>query len=602
MTACRCLLLLALPAALASAEILAAPRGQPHIVLAVIDDLGYAGLGFSSPRGEPRTPVIDGLAQQGVVLKRHYAFKFCSPSRAALLSGRLPLHVNQNNCESCGIPLAMRTIGEVLQGAGYATHHAGKWHVGMATRGHLPVHRGFDSSLAMLGGAADHYTGARVGGPEHNLFWARDIWKDDGPAAQMSTFNQKWFQRRYSTYRFMAHALEVIQSHNTSRPFFLFMSFQSVHAPFQAPEKYLEPYDEDMWYAKRYGLAQVALVDESVGKLIDALQKRKMWEDTLFIVSSDNGGPVEHESNYPLRGAKGSDLEGGVRAIALAAGPVIPSAQRGKELSQMVHIADWYATFAQLAGVDPRDLRAEEQELPPVDSVSLWPLLSGASLDSPRKEIALSGGRGRERWPSQCAGLVQERWKLVRGLVLFTCSPGPTTPNSSDLSGMEDQVACSHDCGEEGCLFDLEEDPTEGTDLADHNPAKHAELLARAREIDESQIDSDVWEPGELAAVGAAKDLYGGIWGPYVGEDGKRLLPNWQPAHADDANRTLSLRSPVHRLVGADEQRGLGGARPEPQDISQPAVVEAFARALRSSGSRGGWPLKRSGSGIARHG
>ena len=170
----------------------------PHLVMALVDDLGYAGVGFSSSSDEPITPRIDTLASSGALLTRHYTFKYCSPSRSSFLSGRLPAHVNQQNrppnVAGGGIAINMTTIGTVLRDAGYATVHVGKWHGGMSHPAQLPINRGFDSSLAMLSGAADHWTNERFG--------IVDLWKDKSPA--------RGINGSYSLYSYMRHALDAI--------------------------------------------------------------------------------------------------------------------------------------------------------------------------------------------------------------------------------------------------------------------------------------------------------------------------------------------------------------------------------------------------------
>ena len=129
---------------------------KPHIIVTLVDDLGFSSVGYNSPTHEPLTPEIDQLFKQSAQLDAHYTFKFCSPTRSSFLSGRLPLHVNQQNhpppMPGGGVPLGMTTVGDILQRQGYATHHAGKWHGGYSHASLLPTHRGFNSSLAMLSG------------------------------------------------------------------------------------------------------------------------------------------------------------------------------------------------------------------------------------------------------------------------------------------------------------------------------------------------------------------------------------------------------------------------------------------------------------------
>lgn len=481
---------------------------RPHIIFALIDDLGYAGLGFNSPEGEPKTPIMDSLVQEGVWLKQHYTFRFCGPSRSSFLSGRFPIHVTQNNCDLCGVPAGMSTIGDVLQKAGYATHHSGKWHAGLGSEQLLPINRGFNSSLAMLGGGADHYTTERPGGPDGN-YTMRDLWQDHGPAAQTD---------EYSTYRFVNYSMNILDNHDPDIPLFLFMSFQSVHFPPQVPDEYLAMYDESIWGPRRNGLAQITLVDESIGNIVEKFKEKKMWDNTLLVISSDNGGPSEHESNYPLRGGKGSDFEGGVRVLAFATGPLIPTNMRGAQLPGLTHIADWYATFAHLARQEWKDTKAAAHNLPEVDSLDLWPLISGQQSELEREELPLAGGASKDRWPAYTAAFIYKEWKLVRNRpdvpVPLSCWPGPTTPNSTDAG-----ESCTTKCGLEGCLFNILSDPTEHFDVKDDHPNVYKVVLEKALAWDATQIESDVWLNTDLNAVSVAQGRWGGVWGPWMSED-----------------------------------------------------------------------------------
>lgn len=521
---------------------------RPHIIFALVDDLGYAGVGYNSPTGEPKTPVIDALAANGVKMAKHYAYRFCGPSRSAFLSGRLPLHVTQNNCDACGPATGMTFISELLQRAGYATHHSGKWHVGHSSADHLPVNRGFNSSLAMLGGSADHYTGLRPGGPEDKFNYV-DMWLNDKPAEKTE---------QYSTFRFLGHALKELEAHDANVPFFLFLSFQGVHYPYQVPEEYLVPYMDVEWEPRRIGLAEISLVDQSIGKLIEALKAKNMWEDTLLVFSSDNGGPTDHESNFPFRGSKGSDLEGGIRAVAFVSGPFLPQAARGREFTGLAHIADWYATFAHVAGIPWRDERAEAMGLPSVDSVDLWPMISGEEgRHKGREELVISGGPGH-RWVS--ATLIVGPWKLIRGKISSDCYPGPTTPNSSEW-----WVNCNSRCDKKkGCLFNLQNDPTEREDLADINPGMRQQLFDRAVQLDATAIPGDEWFAPVPESVDVAVNLYGGVWGPWLQAVG-------DPAAGNPSSFAM-LPLKKHRQT---PQPCANPLFPDPTDVSRPGWHES---------------------------
>lgn len=469
----------------------------PNIVFMLVDDLGFAGVGFNSPTGEPKTPTIDALAKEGAVLDRHYTYQFCSPTRSSFLSGRLPIHVNQENHPPCelggGVPSNMTVIASMLKKAGYATHHAGKWHGGMSSRDQLPISRGFDSSLAMLSGAADHFTNARACGGGNFV----DLWKNDAPGYGLNG--------TYSEINYVNHMLDVIKSHDTAQPLFLYMAFQNVHGPTQAPERFLDLYDESIFKARRNGLAQISAVDEGIANITDALKAKGMWDNTLLVFSSDNGGPADHENNFPLRGSKGSDFEGGVRVVSFVSGGWLPKSVRGKPIDGLMHIADWYATFAQLAGVDPTDSKAAQVGLPPIDSLSMLGLLSGENRTSPRVELPLSypSGGGGSR------ALISGKYKLVLDDKIISNGffPGMTSPNGTAFST---KTNCS-----KGCLFDLETDDVEHQDLALLKPKVLASLLERLHKIGQTVYQSPAAGPQEDAKVMAKS--YGGFWGPWEG-------------------------------------------------------------------------------------
>jgi len=512
----------------------AAIGAPPHIVFLLVDDLGFAGVGFNSPLGEPKTPNIDALAAEGAVLGRHYAYQFCSPTRSSFLSGRLPIHVNQQNHPPCelggGVPPNMTTIATLLRRAGYSTHHAGKWHGGMSKHEQLPINRGFDTSLAMLSGAADHFTNKRSCGKGDFV----DMWLNTAPARGLNG--------TYSEFQYVNHAIAAIRAHDTSRPLFLYMAFQNVHGPTEAPKRFLDLYNNSIFKARRNGLAQISAVDEGIANLTAALKGKGMWENTLVVFSSDNGGPADHESNFPLRGSKGSDFEGGVRTVAFVSGGWLPSHMRGATVGGMMHITDWYATFASLVGEDPEDKLAATLGLPPIDSLDMLQLLTGANATSPRTELPLSyaaGGGNR--------ALIRGRYKLIlnANTIKNGFFPGPTTPNGTRYTS---QVDCSS-----GCLFDLVTDELEHHDLATDKPELVKSLQARLEAIGATVYQSPGSSSADRNAVAAAEKTYGGFWGPWEG-----LTPSPAPTppvtagfHLVQVDGTTCLRAQSLSRAGA---------------------------------------------------
>eukprot|EP00729_Bicosta_minor_P017835 gene17835-30798_t len=160
------------------------PVRKPHIMLVLADDFGWYNIGWRNP--EIRSPALDGLAKDGIILNRHYTFKYCSPTRSSLLSGRLPLHVNQNNecnlIESrSGIDLRMTLLPAKMKQAGYSTHMVGKGHLGARTPANLMINRGFDSHFGFLKGGEDHQTQCLS---DADGWKGPDLWRNHGPAVQ----------------------------------------------------------------------------------------------------------------------------------------------------------------------------------------------------------------------------------------------------------------------------------------------------------------------------------------------------------------------------------------------------------------------------------
>jgi len=358
----------------------------PHVVYFLVDDLGYANVGYTAPEPkEPLTPYIDALASSGLRLENYYTYKFCSPTRSSFISGRLPIHVNQQNhppsSPGGGVPVNMTTIADKLQSVGYSTHQVGKWHCGMSGLDRVPTSRGFNSSFGYLAGAEDHYTNLRDGHV--------DLWRDDSPAYGENNTD-------YATYMYTREAMRILEAYNPAKrrgvhgdnsvalvdeqqpgdqdsqppPLFLYMAYQSVHAPLQVPSNWTDLYPNITYGPRKNCQAMISAVDMSIGTIVDRLHAYDMYNNTLIIFSSDNGGPPDHANNYPLRGAKGDDFQGGVRVCAALNGGFLPDSVRGTTLSTgLIHIADWYATLGGIAGYNGTDdPAAAASGLPPVRS------------------------------------------------------------------------------------------------------------------------------------------------------------------------------------------------------------------------------------------
>ena len=536
----RILLLTLLP----SAAAFASPK-KPHLLLMLADDLGYANVGWHN--ADIQTPSLDALVAEGVRLERHYVYQFCSPSRASLMTGRNPIHVQETMgpywTTYTGPPLNMTILPKKLSDAGYIGHAVGKWHLGAYSAAALPVGRGFSSSFGFLDGMEDHWNHRMQGcnssgmpdgqgatadlpGTQWGCWgnalpletcdelsccanlsarWDHDLWRDHAPAdhaAHEGVFSQDMYE---------AEIVKIIGAHPLDVPLFLYMAFQLVHSPIQVPKRFIDLYDKEklpfLGLRKAWGF--VSALDESIGRIVAALKAREgMWDNSLLVFSSDNGGPLETMTNYPLRGGKFSDWEGGVRSAAFASGGLLPAAVRGSTSYGYAMLADWWVTYATLAGLDAVDHTAAEAGLPPVDGFDLWPMLSGRNLTSPRTELPISANT-----------LTVGDWKVITGTQRYnTWSPSTGWP--ADWQCTDRNASKPGNCTG-GCLFNVRDDPNEHHDLARTNPSVLTRMLGRL-----ADMKATVWhncdpptvcvpdEPGKDCAN--AHSQWGDVYGPFL--------------------------------------------------------------------------------------
>ncbi|MFG1362710.1 arylsulfatase B [Xanthobacter versatilis] len=408
----------------------AADAPRPHIVYILADDLGFADVGFHG--SDIKTPNLDRLAAQGARLGQFYTQPFCTPTRAAFLTGRYPLHYGlQVGAIPSGAKYGLATdeflLPQALKDVGYRTALVGKWHLGHADQKFWPRQRGFDSFYGALVGEIDHF--------KHEAHGVTDWYHD----------NTQVKEEGYDTELFGKEAVRLIAAHDPKTPLFLYLAFTAPHTPFQAPQSYLDQYAHIADPQRRAYAAMITAMDDQIGHVVAALTSRGMRENTLIVFHSDNGGTRSKmfagegavagdlpASNAPYRDGKGSLYEGGTRVVALANWPgrIAPGAAEG-----VMHVVDMLPTLAKLAG-------ASLAKSKPLDGVDVWPALAAGQ----------AGRAGIVYNVEPTQGAVRNgRWKLVWRVVL------PPTAE----------------------LFDVEADPSETTDVSAQHPEKVAELQGK---------------------------------------------------------------------------------------------------------------------------
>lgn len=390
----------------------------------------------------------------------------------------------------------------------------------MATPRHTPRGRGYDTFLGYFHHANDYNTCGipitAVGEVDVCKNKYLDLWLNDGPATKLAG-------TKYEEELFADHSLQAIHEHDPSKqPLFLFHSFHLVHTPLQVPQATLDLFKFIDYPHRRLYASMVYYMDTVVGRLVQALKDKQMYDNSIILFFSDNGGPIYNPgsaSNYPLRAGKYADFEGGVRVNALASGGRIPSNRRGTHSTDFIHVADIYATFVRLANygttddVSPSDLQikikdmeAEKVGLPPVDSIDAWPAII-SSNGPKRTEIHLS-----------TQALIQGKFKLVVGVQPMNIWQGPQYPNATGSQpaflnlNLHDH---EYDCGPAGCLFDIFSDPTEHQDIASQMPQLRLQMLTRLQELNKSEFTPNRGKPDALACH-VAKDKWNGFYGPFL--------------------------------------------------------------------------------------
>eukprot|EP01084_Bolivina_argentea_P289517 497179_1 len=429
----------------------------PNIVFMLTDDLGWNSAYHNT---EEITPTLDGMVKSSLVLSSFYVYKYCSPTRGSFLTGRFPykLCATRNNLNPATIPeginLGYTYISKKLQEANppYISYQVGKWHQGIFTSQYTPVGRGFNKSYGFLSGGEDHYN-------QHN-FWgcpnapAVDLYASDKPALGRND--------TYNGYEFTEAAINFITNHvkeNPINPFFIYFALHNTHGPIEAPNDIIKMYNFNQTLRNKFD-AMTTVVDQSVKNVTDTLKKLNIWNNTLFIWTNDNGSPVSvGGSNYPFRGSKGNNFEGGVHVPLLITGGILPNSMKGKKLNGLMHITDWYATFCYLAGaINPNDNNPNAPSQ--IDSINMWPYLSGKVNESPRNIII----HDHLMYTDVTQGAIRNgKYKLVIMNESQASWYGQFSPNESWTKNMTQIYACSVN---NPCLFDLDLDITEHNDIS----------------------------------------------------------------------------------------------------------------------------------------
>lgn len=427
--------------ALLAANVEAAVERAPNIVILLADDLGRGDLGYTG--SDIKTPNIDKLVATGVRLDRFYSCPMCSPTRAGLMTGRWPIRYGLMKAvippwSEYGLPVEERTLPQALGEAGYERRGMfGKWHLGHSRRTYLPLARGFTEFYGHYNGAIDYITHVREG----EVDWHRNerTVKEEG----------------YATDLIAREATRFVEQSPADKPFFLYVPFNAPHSPFQAKPEDLAKYPQRQGNRRAYA-AMVDAMDQGIGKILAAIERRADAANTFVLFFSDNGGVPQVSSNAGLRAGKLTVYEGGVRVAAAVRWPQGGLAG-GKVCSEMIGYIDVMPTALRLAGAKA-DGKAR-----PFDGRDVLEAMRGSARLPERPWYSYYAQSG-DALAAVCVG----DWKLVvKGGDVLSAQGDPT-------SKVE--------------LFNLAEDLAEKNNLAAAQPERVAKLRAQLAELGRMEV------------------------------------------------------------------------------------------------------------------
>jgi arylsulfatase A-like enzyme len=405
---------------------------RPNFLLILTDDHGYGDVS-AYRQADVQTPHIDSLADEGMLfLNMRANCTVCSPSRAALLTGRYP--------DQVGVPGVIRTdpanswgwfdpevstLADELKRAGYHTAIVGKWHLGLESP-NTPNERGFDFFHGFLGDMMDSYT-THLRHGQNYMRWNAEIIEPEGHATDL----------------FSGWAVDYLRTRaqQPEQPFFLFLSYNAPHFPIEPPADWLQRVKQrrpDLAEDRALNVAFVEHLDDGIGRVLAALQETGLDRNTLVVFTADNGGSLPHaQNNDPWRDGKQSHYDGGLRVPFIVQWPNRITSSSRSDYAGLIF--DLFPTFLELASAS---LPAE------LDAMSLAPILKGHALPPPRDLYFIRREGGLRYGGKSYEAIIRGDWKLLQ---------------NDPYRRLE--------------LYNLREDPREQKDLADRNLPVFRELL-----------------------------------------------------------------------------------------------------------------------------
>ncbi|XP_077983194.1 arylsulfatase B-like [Glandiceps talaboti] len=478
---------------------------KPHIIYMIADDYGWNDISWHDDR--VMTPNFEELANNGVKFGNLYTMSVCSPTRAALMTGRYSSNIGGQHFTYLGLyphgaPTYHDFFPKLLRDAGYSTYGVGKWHLGFCNSSFVPTGptRGFDHYYGFYNGGALFYehTSSEWGPGIPGAHLGYDLSDDGVPQRGPETscvFNSELFEKKILSY---------IDGHNASKPMFLYTAFQLPHTPRQVPKKWEDMYSCIPNDNRRIYCGQVTFMDAIAGSIVDALKAKGMFNDSLFIFHADNGGDVRTQaSNHPYRGDKGTYFEGGIKAAGFISGKGIE--KTGYTHEGLFHITDMYPTVVHgLLGEEiPSDL----------DGINCWDAMSKGN-ESPRTEMLITVdtefANVEGLLGANVTAIRKGDWKLIIGYPAFSYvwkefGWYPPQYTNCDLDNIPSPEGPEVDVR----LYNLKADPYEHHNVADQNPGVVADLRQALQ-----KYEATAWTYWPEPTTAASPANFDDFWSP----------------------------------------------------------------------------------------
>ncbi|CAG5080654.1 Oidioi.mRNA.OKI2018_I69.PAR.g9675.t1.cds [Oikopleura dioica] len=525
-------------------------KKKPHVIFVLVDDLGFDDVGYVNK--DVHSPNIDALAKDALHLKNYYNQPSCTPSRAALMTGRYNIRMGMQSGvirpeEPEGIPLQETLLSDAFKQCGYRTGLQGKWHLGFYTYHHCPQNRGFDRFYGFYLGAQDYFFHDSGRANEHKYSYENEISGVHNTRFSQGTWGRPWgydFREAfpggeendkilddtytngtYSTKLFVDDFISQLQINSPEEPLFNYVSFQDVHGPLQTVNRFKNLYEDktDTWTHERIEYStKVSTLDFHLGRMVDALKQYNYWENTILIFTSDNGGqPREGASNWPLRGSKGTIFDGGLKSRAFIVSPLLQNRIKGEEYKPLFHVSDWFPTLLKLSGCEipesaGRPLDGKAQELfvhqPKAARNNILHFLDPLVQHDFNDEREFSYLNNRAFNVTIKASYRSGRWKIITGKPCGNgCGYIKSSRNPSYAKDNTKLTDMKKEKNKNVRLYDMWADRGEKFDKSDSKPWMTKKLLEKLADF----YDEQVMPQKRKESPNADPDNHGGVWMPW---------------------------------------------------------------------------------------